>query len=597
MNLFKNRLSLCFCFVITLQNVFAQAPKGYTLLFEENFAANKLNEDVWEFRTGRRTGMGYMDGLNLKENVYLKDSALHVVLKHELINGKWENTGGGVISKLNFGYGYYECLSKPFMEGHGVHTSFWQRGSSTPNNNIFEIDSYEIDSKTWVATNNLYVDLAPNKTLKYTPWPHRAQVPFTFNKDGWFLDAYEFTPEGVIFYDNGEIVAKAEYNELNAHQAVWLTALNGVGKVDSTQLPGESVFKYFKYYGKDYPGYTILPNGNFEYNFNKIDFSKPVCWTPKGTEGAIKIMAGDAFRDEHKLKIGHGKSYSASLSQNLTFIMNGEYELSAMVRSTGGQKEAKLIASGFGDSDMSVKIPKSENWVKVILPKIKVTNNKVTIRIEVEGEANQWLEIDDINFMKPLPKGQKPLKKEPFLKKNAPVWQLAIKEPIVFTGNQKFYFFDRMVGFGDSITVAFDLKADAQANMTPIARIPKKGESGWSIQLQADGSLLFRIGSIENHRDIIAPNAYEVAKVASFKCVFQNGTASIFKNGQLLKTENGIKHNTKDATAAGRVGTVGQDFEAVGEVVMEVGKTDKENTKMKNFRGSIQNLKIFNEVK
>jgi hypothetical protein len=588
-----------FClYLLSAQNLYAQPPKkGYTLLFEENFLGDKLNEEIWEFRTGRRTGYGYMDGLNLKENVYVKDSALHVVLKHELINGKWENTGGGVISKLNFGYGYYECLSKPFMEGHGVHTSFWQRGSSTPNNNIFEIDSYEIDAKTWVATNNLYVDLAPNKSLKYTPWPHRAQVPFTFNKDGWFLDAYEFTPEGVIFYDNGEIVAKAEYAELNAHQAVWLTALNGVGKVDSTQLPGESVFKYFKYYGKDYPGYTILPNGNFEYNFNKIDFSKPVCWTPKGTEGAMKIMAGDAFRDEHKLKIGHDKAHSASLSQSLTFIMNGEYELSAMVRSTGGQKETKLVASGFGGSDLTVKIPKSENWVKIILPKIKVTNNKITISIAVEGEANQWLEIDDINFMKPLPKGQKPLKKETFLKKDAPVWQLALKEPIVFTGNQKFYFFDRMVGFGDNITVAFDLKADTQANMTPIARIPKKGESGWSVQLQADGSLLFRIGSIENHRDIIAPNSYEVGKVASFKCVFQNGTASIFKNGQLLKTESGIKQNTKDATAAGRVGTVGQDFEAVGDVVMEVGKTDKENTKMKNFKGSIQHLKIFNEVR
>ncbi len=597
MKSFKDSLFLCFCFVIILQNAIAQAPKGYSLLFEENFIGNKLNEDIWKYRIDRRTGFGYMDGLNLKENVYVKDSALHVVLNHELINGKWENTGGGVISKLNFGYGYYECLSKPFMEGHGVHTSFWQRGSSTPNNNIFEIDAYEIDSKTWVATNNLYVDLAPSKNLKYTPWPHRAQVPFTFNKDGWFLDAYEFTPEGVIFYDNGQIVAKAEYTELNAHQAVWLTALNGVGKVDSTKMPGESVFKYFKYYGKDYPGYTILPNGNFEYNFNKTDFSKPICWTPQGTEGAIKIVDGESFRDEHKLKIGYGKAHTASLSQNLTFIMNGEYELTAMVRSTGGQKEAKLTASGFGGSDMSVKIPKSGNWVKVILPKIKVTNNKITIDISVEGEANQWLEIDDINFMKPLPKGQKPLKKEPFFKQNAPIWQLGIKEPIVFSGNQKFYFFDRMVGFGDSITVAFDLKADTQANMIPIARIPKKGESGWSIQLQADGSLLFRIGSIENHRDIIAINAYEVGKVASFKCVFQNGTASIFKNGQLLKTENGIKQNTKDATAAGRVGTVGQDFEAVGDVVMEVGKTDKENTKMKNFRGTIQNLKIFNEVK
>ncbi len=171
MKSFKDSLFLCFCFVIILQNAIAQAPKGYSLLFEENFIGNKLNEDIWKYRIDRRTGFGYMDGLNLKENAYVKDSALHVVLNHELINGKWENTGGGVISKLNCGYGYYECLSKPFMEGHGVHTSFWQRGSSTPNNNIFEIDAYEIDSKTWVATNNLYVDLAPSKNLKYTPWP------------------------------------------------------------------------------------------------------------------------------------------------------------------------------------------------------------------------------------------------------------------------------------------------------------------------------------------------------------------------------------------------------------------------------------------
>jgi hypothetical protein len=592
-----NSFLLCFCSVMALQNTFAQAPKGYTLLFEENFVGSKLNEDMWQYRTGRRTGFGYMDGLNLKENVYVKDSALHVVLKHELIDGKWENTGGGVISKLDFGYGYYECLSKPFMDGHGVHTSYWQRGSSTPNNNIFEIDAYEIDSKTWVATNNLYLDLAPNKSLKYTPWPHRAQVPFTLDKDGWFLDAYEFTPEGIIFYDNGTVVAKCDWHELNARQAIWLTALNGVGKVDSTKLPAESVFKYFKYYGKDYPGITILPNGNFEYNFNKVDFAKPMCWTPKGTEGSIKIVAGAAFRDEHKLKIGHGKAHKSSLSQSLTYIMNGEYDLTARVRSSGGQKEAKLTASGFGGSEMSVNIPKSDKWTEIKLSKIKVTNNKVTIQVSAEGAANQWLEIDDINFMKPLPKGQKLPESVPFFKKNAPVWQLAIKEPIVFTGNQKFYFFDRMVGFGDSITVAFDLKADAQANMTPITRIPKKGESGWSIQLQADGSLLFRIGSIENHKDVIAPNAYEVGKVASFKCVFEKGTASIFKNGKLLKTESGIKQNTKDATAAGRVGTVGQDFEAVGDVVMEVGKADKESTKMKNFRGAIQNLKIYNEVK
>ena len=54
--------------------------------------------------------------------------------------------------------------------------------------------------------------------------------------------------------------------------------------------------------------------------------------------------------------------------------------------------------------------------------------------------------------------------------------------------------------------------------------------------------------------------------------------------------------NTKDATAAGRVGTVGKDFEAVGEVVMQVANADKESSVMKNFRGSLQNLRVYNRI-
>ncbi len=173
-------------------------------------------------------------------------------------------------------------------------------------------------------------------------------MPFSFRPDGWFLDAYEFTPEGVIFYDNGTVVAKAEYPELNAHQTVWLTALNGVGKVDSTAFPAETIYKYFRYYAKDYPGVTILPNGNFEYNFNRTDFAKPVCWAPTGTDGAVSVVAGDAFRDRHKLRIGHTVRYTASVSQSLEYIMNGTYQLTARVRSSGGQKEAMLRAYGAG---------------------------------------------------------------------------------------------------------------------------------------------------------------------------------------------------------------------------------------------------------
>jgi len=178
--------------------------------------------------------------------------------------------------------------------------------------------------------------------------------------------------------------------------------------------------------------------------------------------------------------------------------------------------------------------------------------------------------------------------------KNGPIWQLALKEPILFTGDQKFYFFDRNVGFGDTMTLSVDITANEFANTTPIARIPKTGNSGWSLQLQKDGSVIYRIGSIENHTDVVADAVYEPNKKVTITCLFENGTASIYKNGKLIKQQSGIVQNTKDATAAGKVGTVGKDFQAVGDVVMQMSSTDKESTTMKNFRGTIQQLKVYN---
>ncbi len=568
--------------------------KGFQLLYEDHFVGNALNERDWQFRSGRRTGMGYMDGLNLKENVFVKDSALHIAVRHELIDGKWENTGGGIISKHNFGYGYYESLSKPFMEGHGVHTSFWQRGGANPNNNIFEIDSYEIDSKTWVATNNLYVDI-PYNGHRYTPWPHRAQVPFKFQQDGWFHDAYEFSPEGVTFYDNGKIVAKAEYKDLNAHQVVWLTALNGVGKVDSTQLPGESIFKYFRYYGKDYPGHSILPNGNFEFNQQKTDPYKPLCWEVEGTTGAVKLTMGNAARGDYKLSVGEGKKHDVKLVQSLEYIMNGDYVFTAMVRSSSGHKGASILIEGLGDKNIFYPLKPNEGWKKISIPKVHVNQNKITISVVSKGNESDWLEVDDLQLMKPLGKGEA-IKEDQPQAKILPMWHLAKKEPIQFTGDQKFYFFDRNVGYGDSISILFDLTADISANMTPIARIPKKGNSGWSVQTTISGGLIFRIGSMEQHHDVFVDHVYEPEKPVSIALVFENGNASVYKNGLLLKKEFVGPFNTKDATAAGRVGTVGKEFEAVGEVVMQVGKEDKESLAMKNFRGSLQHLRIYNSI-
>jgi hypothetical protein len=568
----------------------------YELLFSDEFDGTALDASRWRYREDVRKG-GYFNGLNLRQNVSVSGGHLRIAARAEKIKGKLEYTGGGIISKAQFGYGYYECRSKPFMAGKGVHTSFWQRSGFVPNNNIFEIDSYEIDSTQYLSTNNLYLLLA-RKGYKESPWPHRGHVPFKFQQDGSFLDAYEYTPDGVMFYDNGKVVAKAEWEDLTAAQCVWLTALNGCGRVDESKLPGESTFDYFRYYARDYPGVNLLPNGSFEYNQDKVDAAKPVSWVVEGDKDAVKVIEGGAAHDRYKLMLGRqGKAYATNLQQKLEYIRNGDYVLTARVRRSGGSQSASLRVGNTGGPDSSVEIPACATWTRVSIPKIAVTNHSATISIHSQGEAMQWLEIDDIRFMKPPLPGLKAREPRPFVVCGDPIWSLARKEPITFTGDYKFYFFDRNVGYGDAITVSFVMKPARLATTSPIERIPAKGSNGWAVQLRPNGDLVFRIGSGENHTDVVAKAAYTAVNETSVTCVFERGTASIFIDGKLMQKQSGIRQTTKDDTKAGRLGAVGDTFEAVGDVTVAAeNPKPRKSAKSAKFVGTLRDIRIHNRA-
>jgi hypothetical protein len=313
-----------------------------------------------------------------------------------------------------------------------------------------------------------------------------------------------------------------------------------------------------------------------------------------GTLDAVSVVKGSAPRDNYKLRISKTAAYQTTVSQKLTYIMNGDYTLTAMVRSSGGQTESKLKANGFGGNEVVADIVASTNWTKISIPHLTVANNKINIDIAATGVAGQWLEIDDINLMKPAAVGQETPTPAPFKTLGEPMWVLAEKEPVKFTGDDKFYFFARNVGFGDAMSVSLTLNADIMANMTPIARIPKTGNSGWAIQLNEDGSLIFRIGSVANHTDVLASKVYSVGKSVAVSCVFNTGTAYIYVNGNLETKVTGITQLTKDDTAAGRLGSVGSAYSAVGDVVLPDSSVINTNTIMKNFKGSIQQLRVYN---
>jgi len=567
----------------------------YKLLFAEEFDGTNLNESVWGYRVGARTN-GYIQGFNYKQNVSVADGSLHIACRAEKRNGRTEHTGGGVIGRIQLGYGYYESRSKPFMAGRGVHSAYWQAGGAVPNNQIFEIDGYEIDSKSWVACNNLYVHLAP-KGMSETPWPHRAQIPFTLDKDGWFVDAYDYSPDGVTFYDNGKVVARVDFPGLTAAQVVWLTALNGCGRVDESTQPNETLFDYFRYYARDYPGVNLLPNGAFEYNLDKIDPAKPVAWVVAGDKSTCRVIADPAPRDSrnrHVLRLGRDQAaFATSLSQRLEYIRNGTYTLTTRVRSSGDLKTARLHVAGTGADEKQIAIPKADAWTPLRLDDIAISNNHATLSIEVDGAPGQWVELDDIQFLKPAKAGTPPPR--PLVLSGDPVWALAQREPITFTGDAKFYFFDRCVGFGDAMSVAFTMTPRERADMSPIARIPAKGKQGWAVLLTKNGDVVFRVGSGKDYADVIASAVYEAGKPVRVACVFDTGTASIHVDGVRKATRSGIRHGTRDATQAGKVGSVGNSFNAVTEVIAEDAAQPRA-LKTRNYVGTLGDIRVHNRA-
>lgn len=574
----------------------APPSADYELLFADEFDGKTVDRVAWNHRVGPRTGQG-INGLNLERNVRLADGHLIIEARQETIDGVPAHTGGGLISTHRFGYGYYETRSRPFMAGRGVHTAFWQRGmGGTENNSIFEIDSHEIDSTQKIACNNLYVDVSTRGYLELA-WPHRGQVPLHLPPDGWWIDAYEYTPDGVVFYDQGREVARADFPDLVAAQNLWLTALNGVGTVDPHLQPGETRFDYVRFYARDHAGHTLLPNGGFEYNQDKVSLDLPVAWREAGDPAAGRVVRGAAAHGDFKLRHAADRAYAAATTQTLEFIRNGDYELRARVRVEGKPRLARIVVSGLGGGDRTLDLPAAGSWNSIRLAGIAVTHHRATITLESAGAAGDAVEFDEVQFLKPPLPGQEVRPSRSFaFQPGAPIWEIAQQRPIAFQGDEKFYFFGRNVGLGESMTVSLVLTPERLATTFPVARLPKTGQHGWGVGLTAEGGLFFRLGSQADHRDLLVPQAYRPGQPLRIACVYDRGTATIYVDGTLRQRVEGLTHAPRDTTAPGRLGANSGRYEAAGDVTLLARDPHPPATAFQNYRGTVRHLRVYNRA-
>lgn len=247
-------LLLLACFALGLRS---QPPEGYTLQWSDEFDGLKLDTTRWMYRTDVK-----MESSQRAENISVAGGHLVIHLKKEQHRGK-EYTGGGVISRERFRYGYYEARVK--MHGApGWHQSVWAMyagdGSTTyPEQMRTEIDGMEFDSDVvWKGHMGLIKWRGPgkNSSLTCSPGVYRGALGFDASAD-FHNYGFEWTPKEVKFYLDGDLRCVLPYPpEDGEHDMInfWLTAIayeKAAGKVDQSRLPGRMIVDRAAFYTRE----------------------------------------------------------------------------------------------------------------------------------------------------------------------------------------------------------------------------------------------------------------------------------------------------------------------------------------------------------
>jgi GH43 family beta-xylosidase len=103
---------------------------------------------------------------------------------------------------------------------------------------------------------------------------------------------------------------------------------------------------------------------------------------------------GGAFR----LALRRDSPYSVVVHQGVTGLRNGDYTLSAWVRSGGGQQSAALFARLYGGPERRAEAPAGGGWTRVQIRDIAVTTHSLELGLTTRAGAGQWLWADDVTL-------------------------------------------------------------------------------------------------------------------------------------------------------------------------------------------------------
>ena len=224
----------------------AQAPAGYTLVWSDEFNGAQLDTSKWNYRTDSKHWSTQLPG-----NVSVAGGHLVLALRKETAGDK-QYTGGGVISRQAFRFGYYETRFR-ILAGKGWHSSFWMMGHDGSGGTGTTATKLELD-----VIENDSIDLAGyGVNLHKWEGQHTSQggkrVSVSPPLSDFHVFGCEYTPAEVRYFLDGKPVQTVDVSQLpHGDLNIWLTSIaSSLGKtdaVDESRLPGRVEYDYVRYY-------------------------------------------------------------------------------------------------------------------------------------------------------------------------------------------------------------------------------------------------------------------------------------------------------------------------------------------------------------
>ena len=228
------------------------APANYVLLWSDSFNNGVLNQALWNYRSDTKALSA-----QLPSNVSVtSDGQLDISLLKQDFAGE-AYTGGGIVSKAKFRYGFYQVQSK-VTANPGWHASFWLeagdgRTTYDPSSKT-EIDAYEINSDVPGIISAGILEWSNGQQFGSTRCNANYRPGFS-TADASHTYGVEWTEQGITYYlDRKPFCTQAYPPTAHPHDLlnIWLTAIGYKPDISVANNPSPNVFANFKVYIRDY---------------------------------------------------------------------------------------------------------------------------------------------------------------------------------------------------------------------------------------------------------------------------------------------------------------------------------------------------------